>query len=720
MSKADAHVLVPGCGDSKLGHHMRIDGYGKVLNIDFEEDVVDRMKIEVGVEGIEDYQKMDILDMDGVADHSQDITIDKGTIDALYSGKDEKKDEGKVDKYFNELLRVTKPNTGQIVIISLLQSHILKKIINFFLKNDNGSNSSHDKSITEVKVNEIYTKSRTNKAEAQFIGHRVPFLITIRRRDFDSSKDQMKKFKDTFEKMITINGNLMTHDDAKQEILITQMLNLQYGNIKELVEGRIIEINMESTSSSDPGQLSRFKLVLVDSLIPETFEKNTCAILIVPQGKETYPVYSTESGYRRLSESVGHSRLIVVHLKSGNLFESFDSVKKELESTIVRFTQKGYTNEIPYVSEGKDIGLRTMIGRKYRVITEEDKYDEDAIDEFEHTDHYIVEDLRAEDGEDDHILRAIKFKTRLGEVQSDIKIRKKKMKGKKDFSKYIKVRSPIWKTKEDEFLYIDHNFMNSEYLTAMIAGLCSYYNSFEDSNNKEKKSNFLVLGTGAGILPMFLYKTMSPILSRLNTVDLDEEIVTIGKDYFGFNPGMSKNFRSEIADAKEYLEKEALPGKTHALFIDIASSDADESYIPPKFCLTDAFFKSVHRILSKEHHVVLFNTCCYSEVERHSIHKTMNSQFTYVSYINCGESSNRVYILSNSHAPNLAKTPENTVKYFVKTFCDGANADGHDWATKMRMAELLKEMKYAEGNKAEVKIEQIEATGAKKKKKAKK
>jgi spermidine synthase len=118
----------------------------------------------------------------------------------------------------------------------------------------------------------------------------------------------------------------------------------------------------------------------------------------------------------------------------------------------------------------------------------------------------------------------------------------------------------------------------------------------------------LVLGTGAGILPMFIYKTMSPIIARLNTLDIDESIVNIGKDYFGLSTELGKNFRSEIGDAVEYLDKEALPGKTNALFIDIASSEADVAHIPPKFCLTEEFFAKIHKILSTEHHVVLFNT----------------------------------------------------------------------------------------------------------------
>ncbi|CAI2386965.1 unnamed protein product [Moneuplotes crassus] len=721
ITKAEAHVLVPGCGDSKLSHQMRLDGYGKVTSIDFEEEIIEKMKIEVGVPGVEDYITMDVKDMKGIEDASIDVSLDKGTLDALYTGIDEE-NEAAIAKYFTELMRVTKPNNGQIVFISLLQSHILEKLISFFLKNEDHANRYHWKSITELKFEEIFVQGNPTDSKAEESVHRVAYLITVKRSEFDPKNQKMRAFKENFETMINLNGNLAPIDKAKSEIMVTQMVNLQHGHIKKLSKGRILEIHLESATETTDAEKSRFKLCIVDSEDEDILQKNTCAILIVPQGKETYPVYSTESGYKRLNASVAHSRLIVVHLNSGQSFDSFEAVKKELEGSIIRFAQQGYTNEIPYISEGADIGKRMMIGKKYHIIREEDKFDDEEIDTYEHVDEYVIEDLRAgEDEEDRHILRAVKFKTKLGEVQSDIIIKRKRNRGKKEhLSSFTKVRSPLWKTDEDEFLYIDHNHLNSEYLAAMMAGLCTYAPSFEDENNTEKKSNFLVLGTGAGILPMFIYKTMSPMIGRLNTVDIDETIVKIGEDYFGFNTDLGSNFRSHITSAEEYLANETLPGKTNVLFVDIGSGDTEFKYIPPKSILTEDFFKGIHRALNEDQHVVLFNTCAFSKADKHEIHKFMTSQFKHVSYMNCSESSNRVYAMSNSHAPDLTKTHEKTVKYFVKTFCDSKNADGHDWASKMDMSNLLSEMKVDQGNKVEVKIEHAEKTEPAKKKKPRK
>ncbi len=44
----------------------------------------------------------------------------------------------------------------------------------------------------------------------------------------------------------------------------------------------------------------------------------------------------------------------------------------------------------------------------------------------------------------------------------------------------------------------------------------------------------LVLGTGAGLLPTFLRQQFDSRLSEIITIDINEEVLKIAKDYFGF------------------------------------------------------------------------------------------------------------------------------------------------------------------------------------------
>ena len=136
---------------------MHQDGYKKVINIDFEQDVIDKMDKEFGKIGEEEYLKMDVLDMNQIDEKTIDLVIDKGTLDALFSSNQEE-DHTKIEKYFNEILRVLKPNTGYFVCVSLLQLHIFKQILSFFIKNENSSNSYYENSIIETKITEIPTR----------------------------------------------------------------------------------------------------------------------------------------------------------------------------------------------------------------------------------------------------------------------------------------------------------------------------------------------------------------------------------------------------------------------------------------------------------------------------------------------------------------------------------------------------------------------------------
>lgn len=44
----------------------------------------------------------------------------------------------------------------------------------------------------------------------------------------------------------------------------------------------------------------------------------------------------------------------------------------------------------------------------------------------------------------------------------------------------------------------------------------------------------LVLGTGAGLLPMFLKSQLGDKLKEIVTIDINEQIIKVAKEYFGF------------------------------------------------------------------------------------------------------------------------------------------------------------------------------------------
>jgi ubiquinone/menaquinone biosynthesis C-methylase UbiE len=65
-----------------------------------------------------------------------DCAVDKGTLDAI-AVDDAEKTVAMCQAYFNEMLRVLQNKNGTLMIVSLLQPHVLKIVLDFFIKGDN-------------------------------------------------------------------------------------------------------------------------------------------------------------------------------------------------------------------------------------------------------------------------------------------------------------------------------------------------------------------------------------------------------------------------------------------------------------------------------------------------------------------------------------------------------------------------------------------------------
>lgn len=122
-------ILVTGCGNSSLSADLYDVGFTNITNIDLSEVVIKQMN---RINAHRNYMKficMDATKMSFENDHFN-VILDKGTLDALMT--DESKDTIlRIDKYFEEIKRVLKFG-GRYICISLLQEHILRKLLHSF------------------------------------------------------------------------------------------------------------------------------------------------------------------------------------------------------------------------------------------------------------------------------------------------------------------------------------------------------------------------------------------------------------------------------------------------------------------------------------------------------------------------------------------------------------------------------------------------------------
>jgi len=105
-----------------------------VTSCDFVTEVVAKMNAR-GVSGIT-YTEMDFLNMT-YADSSFDVILDKGCFDGICLNNDTESEQ-KYTKYLKEQVRVLDGATnGKFLCISLLQSHVLDGLLDFFMRGKN-------------------------------------------------------------------------------------------------------------------------------------------------------------------------------------------------------------------------------------------------------------------------------------------------------------------------------------------------------------------------------------------------------------------------------------------------------------------------------------------------------------------------------------------------------------------------------------------------------
>lgn len=187
-------------------------------------------------------------------------------------------------------------------------------------------------------------------------------------------------------------------------------------------------------------------------------------------------MFCTEAGNFVLSKQAGFSRLIIAHLNHGHIFADLEGVKAQLSQKVIELAPVNCANknELPFLSIGSDIGKRLTVYRERGII---------------------VEDYRVETNE---VYRQVVFASKLEQVQSEALLAYRNV---KNAENVFEVQTRLYPKKKQRIIGINHDYLCSEYQRSKMAGIGLAPASF---NDKEQKLNFLVLGTGAGLLTMFI------------------------------------------------------------------------------------------------------------------------------------------------------------------------------------------------------------------------
>lgn len=328
-------ILIVGCGNSTLSMSLYDVGYRNIINIDISHIVIKQMRdINNGTRPDLVYEHMDATQMT-YPDEKFSVVLDKGTLDALMPDTKETT-IATIDKYFKEITRVLR-NGGRYICISLLQEHILRKLLSYF--------PTSGFMFRIARCHEAESKTRMEE------GSSVPVFVII--------ATKFTKLSQTVLEIALVDGppeRLSTTDDMVSAILSAQQSALVCNSLYKRSVADVGEVSLDLHRPGD--KHPRYTVYVLD----QPRRAKTYAAFIVPQGKETDWLFSTKEGRQQVLKSAQRDRLAIVTLRREHKFESWDAVKTELEDCVRNLAPAGLCgkNDIPFLSLGTDVGIRNV------------------------------------------------------------------------------------------------------------------------------------------------------------------------------------------------------------------------------------------------------------------------------------------------------------------------------------------------------------------------
>ncbi|KAL4720207.1 hypothetical protein ACJJTC_005086, partial [Scirpophaga incertulas] len=251
------------------------------------------------------------------------VVLDKGTLDALMPD-DTAETMSRIDKYFSELKRVLRLG-GRYICVSLLQSHILNKLLEVFCDNS-----------WMFRIVRCHEAEEKNANDGD--GTTMPVFVVIATK-FKAMSELILEVCLAGEKMI----RLSTPSELAGYVKSTQDAAFVTNG---LAKTSLHEDNEVSLDLMQPGEDSpRYTLYIVDQKRNHQ-TLNKYAVFIVPQGRESEWLFGTPSGRRQLQDSARFGRLVVAVLHRGHTFDSLDAVKEELAHAARMLIPYGFTGQV--------------------------------------------------------------------------------------------------------------------------------------------------------------------------------------------------------------------------------------------------------------------------------------------------------------------------------------------------------------------------------------
>ncbi|XP_065339265.1 eEF1A lysine and N-terminal methyltransferase homolog [Cloeon dipterum] len=602
-------ILVIGCGNSTLSASMYDVGYRNITNIDTSSVVIRQMRdANAKKRPSLVFEQKDATNTE-YPDSKFSVVLDKGTLDALMPDDEETTLE-LINKLFKEIDRVLRVG-GRYICVSLLQPHILAHLLERFPV------PSPDGLGWPLRICHCPDASATN-IQASSGGPSMPvfFVVCTKFKSIPGMKSITE---------ISLSEQHLDRIDSegvKEQVVSLQQASLvawklrtnkQFPGSGENKEDDL-SINLHKPGEEKP----RFTLKSLDRATSSKGAAHKFVAFVVPQGRETEYLFCSPEGQKQLISMTGAERLLLVFLHRGQVYESMNSIREELASTIVQFAPQGIPEniQIPFLSCGNDMGHREIIYEGHS----------------EFSGDFVVEDVECDDGEH---FRKLVFLSNQGVVQSEALLRRAKNKNKQGN------------------LNVDVTYLACDHHRLMCLGLAQY-----------EKPDVLIIGLGGGGLCSFIARCFSGC--HLTAVEIDSAMLMVAESYFGLTLG--DHLKVEIGDGLQYIKNGVASGlKYDAVLFDVDNKDTSIGMsCPPKEFVTEDMLKNVKNVLSDDG-VFILNLVCRDPTLKTNTLQELMSCFKSVASVPLKNEVNDVIFCS------VSKSPEELVKW-IKDSARKANA----------------------------------------------
>ncbi|CAF1545163.1 unnamed protein product, partial [Didymodactylos carnosus] len=273
--------------------------------------------------------------------------------------------------------------------------------------------------------------------------------------------------------------------------------------------------------------LKRYQIIATNS---KTKYKQLFAAFIVPKGRNRDWLFATSAGRQDVINSAKYNCLIFIYLQSDQIYIDLDQVKAETSSIVVDFKPVNlpHNTKIPFLSSAEGIGDVHMCERSASELSGP----------------YLIEDCKYEN----EWKRRLIFESNPTVIQSEVNLK------------------VITNEAGDISRIPDHSILNDDYHGAILCCLQALY------MDQKNLSRILLIGLGGGILGTKLAKTFPQ--TSLTGIDIDSEIVKIGKKWFGFDES-DERIQSIVIDGLEFLATTSQQSKQQydTIILDVNNGD---------------------------------------------------------------------------------------------------------------------------------------------------